>query len=119
MAGGWAGEWAGKRYIMGCAQPESQLFLESGRGDKSIKDLAGHRILPVIKEEIRNVCPCRCQGGAILAICESSGKGREGRAATDNEVNNGARPCGLQQGGYRLSRKKGFLTERAVKHCNM
>lgn len=37
------------------------------------------------------------QGGVVLAHCECPGQGREGRAATDSEVNIGAWLCRLQQ----------------------
>lgn len=56
------------------------------------------------------------KGGMILANCRCPGKGREDRAATDDEVNSGACLCRLKLGKYRLSGKKVFLTERLVKH---
>ena len=59
------------------------------------------------------------KGRGILANCECPGKGREDRVATEDEVTNGAQLCRWQQGGYRISRKKGFLTKGVVKRCNM
>lgn len=67
-----------------------------------------------IKEEIMFVLT-DAKGGVIPANCECPGKGREDRAATDNDVNSRVRLCRLQQRGSRLSGKKGFLTERVVK----
>lgn len=115
MGGGRAGLGAGKRYIMGCAQPGSQLFLGEWQGDRRVNDLAGHETLPIIKE-MKNVCPCRCQGWYDSCQLPVSWKGREDRAATDDEVNSGACLCLLKLGKYRLSGKKVFLTERLVKH---
>lgn len=67
-----------------------------------------------IKEEIMFAL-ADAKGSVILANCECPGKGREDRAATDNDVNSGVRLCRLQRRGSRLSGKKGFITGRIVK----
>ena len=91
------GERAGEREGMGCMQPGSQFPWGVAKG-------TGAR-----NQRRNNVL--------ADANCECPGKGREDRAATDNEVNNGAPLCSPPKhdgGGWRLSWKKGFLTERVV-----